>query len=158
MEDYKRLTQREEEPHLGKWLVENLAGLGKSSCPRAVTIGLFRLRTGPMRTPSEPSRPSLDPNVLSELLRPAADPRVIAFVEEKEDPIVCAAAFHELTYGVEMLLAGTKKARLSAGIETFRRRFGERTIAIDAEIADISGRLRAGETRDPGSRCNRSTL
>ena len=89
----------------------------------------------------------LDTNVLSELLRPAADPRVIAFVEQQTDPIVCAAVFHELTYGVEMLLAGTKKARLSAGIETFRRRFRERTIAIDAEIADISGRLRAGETR-----------
>lgn len=89
----------------------------------------------------------LDTNVLSELLRPGADRRVVAFIEEQEDPIVCAAVFHELTYGVELLPAGTKKARLSAGIETFRRRFRDRTIAIDAEIADISGRLRAGETR-----------
>jgi len=89
----------------------------------------------------------LDTNVLSELLRPGAERRVVAFIEEQTDPIVSVAVFHELTYGVELLPAGTKKARLSAGIETFRRRFRDRTIAIDAEIAEISGRLRAGETR-----------
>ncbi len=89
----------------------------------------------------------LDTNVLSELLRPEADERVIAFVEAQTDPIVSVAVFHELTYGVELLPAGRRKARLSAGIETFRRQFRDRTIAIDAEIADISGRLRAGETR-----------
>jgi len=89
----------------------------------------------------------LDTNVLSELLRPAADRRVVAFIEEQRNPIVCAAVFHELTYGVELLPAGTKKARLSAGIETFRRQFRDRTIDMDAEIAEISGRLRAGETR-----------
>jgi len=33
MEEYKRLTQREEEPHLGKWLVENLSGLGEIELP-----------------------------------------------------------------------------------------------------------------------------
>jgi prevent-host-death family protein len=33
MEDYKRLTRREEEPHLGKWLVENLSGLGEIELP-----------------------------------------------------------------------------------------------------------------------------
>ena len=33
MDDYKRLTQREEEPHMGKWLVENLAGLGEIELP-----------------------------------------------------------------------------------------------------------------------------
>jgi len=89
----------------------------------------------------------LDTNVLSELLRPGADRRVVAFIGEQTDPIVCAAVFHELIYGVELLPAGTKKARLNAGIETFRRRFRDRTIVIDAEVAEISGRLRAGETR-----------
>jgi prevent-host-death family protein len=33
MEDYKRLTRREEEPHMGKWLVENLSGLGEIELP-----------------------------------------------------------------------------------------------------------------------------
>ena len=89
----------------------------------------------------------LDTNVLSELLRPTGEPKVVAFVNDLPDPIVSAAVFHELTYGVEILPAGNRKARLSAGLELFRRRFRDRTIAIDAEIADISGRLRAGATR-----------
>ncbi len=89
----------------------------------------------------------LDTNVLSELLRPDGDARVIAFIERQTDPVVSAVMFHELTYGVELLPAGRKKAQLSAGIETFRRQFRDRTIAIDAEIADISGRLRAGDVR-----------
>lgn len=42
----------------------------------------------------------LDTNVLSELLRPEADERVVAFVESQTDPVVSAAVFHELTYGV----------------------------------------------------------
>jgi len=89
----------------------------------------------------------LDTNVLSELLRPHGEARVVAFVNNQADSIVSVAVFHELTYGVEMLPAGGKKARLSAGLELFRSRFRDRTIAIDAEIADISGRLRAGEAR-----------
>ena len=89
----------------------------------------------------------LDTNVLSELLRPEADEHVVAFVESQTSPIVSAAVFHELTYGVELLPGGRRKARLSAGIETFRRQFRDHTIAIDADIADIAGRLRAGQTR-----------
>jgi predicted nucleic acid-binding protein len=89
----------------------------------------------------------LDTNVLSELLRPEADDRVVAFVEAQRDPIVCAAVFHELSYSAELLPAGRRKARLAAGIEAFRRQFREYTIAIDADIAEIAGRLRASETR-----------
>ena len=89
----------------------------------------------------------LDTNVLSELLRPNGDARVRAFVETLENPLVSAIVFHELNYGVELMDAGVKRARLSAGIETFRRRYRSRTISVDAEIAEIAGRLRAGETR-----------
>jgi prevent-host-death family protein len=33
LEEYKRLTRSEEKPHLGRWLVENLAGLGEIELP-----------------------------------------------------------------------------------------------------------------------------
>ena len=33
MEEYKRLTHRDGRPHLGKWLVENLSGLGEIELP-----------------------------------------------------------------------------------------------------------------------------
>jgi len=99
-----------------------------------------------MKIPSE--RPTLlDTNVLAELLRPHGDRKVRAFVETLGNPLVSALVFNELSYGVEMLAAGAKRARLSAGIETFRNRFRERTVFVDIEIADIAGRLRAGQAR-----------
>lgn len=33
MEEYQRLKARREEPHLGRWLVENLRGLGEIELP-----------------------------------------------------------------------------------------------------------------------------
>jgi len=33
LDEYKRLTAREAEPHPGKWLVQNLAGLGEIESP-----------------------------------------------------------------------------------------------------------------------------
>lgn len=33
MDEYERLKRRETEPHLGKWLVENLRGLGEIELP-----------------------------------------------------------------------------------------------------------------------------
>ena len=72
---------------------------------------------------------------------------MLAFVETLANPLVSVVVFHELAYGVEMMPAGIKRARLSAGIETFRNRFVARMVAIDVEIAEIAGRLRAGEAR-----------
>ena len=89
----------------------------------------------------------LDTNVLSELLRPQGDAKVRIFVERLENPLVSAVVFHELAYGVEMMPAGTKRARLAAGIAIFRSHYKNRTISVDVEIAEIAGRLRAGEAR-----------
>jgi prevent-host-death family protein len=33
MAEYRRLSSRESEPHLGRWLVENLAGIGEIELP-----------------------------------------------------------------------------------------------------------------------------
>jgi predicted nucleic acid-binding protein len=87
----------------------------------------------------------LDTNVLSELLQPQANARVVAFINSQADPIVSAIVFHELTFGVEKLPPGQRKARLSAAIDEVRHQFKERTVSIDAEVARIAGNLRAAE-------------
>ncbi len=89
----------------------------------------------------------LDTNVLSELLRPEGDATVKAFVRTLDNPVVSSIVFHELAYGVEMMPAGTKRARVSAGIEMVRNRYRNRTVFVDIEVAEIAGRLRAGEAR-----------
>ena len=92
-------------------------------------------------------RTLLDTNVLSELLRPDAEPRVVAFLEEQNDPLVSAIVFHELSYGVALLPEGRRKDGLRMGIDAFRRTFRKSTIVVDDEIAGISGRLRAAQRR-----------
>ncbi len=92
------------------------------------------------------SRPTLlDTNVISELLRPDANARVVAFVEALARPILSAIVLHELTFGLEMMPAGRRKMQLSAGIEDVRQRFRGRIIGVDDEVAKIAGRLRANE-------------
>ncbi len=85
----------------------------------------------------------LDTNVLSELMRPAPEPRVARFVAELEQPFVSAAVFHELAYGMELLPDGRRKKKMAAEIEAFRQRFVANTVRIDAETAFLSGKFRA---------------
>ena len=89
----------------------------------------------------------LDTNVLSELLKPDGDANVRAFVRSLDNPLVSSIVFHELAYGVEMMPAGSRRARLGAGIETFRDQYRSRTVFVGIEIEEIAGRLRAGEQR-----------
>jgi predicted nucleic acid-binding protein len=88
----------------------------------------------------------LDTNVLSELLRPTPDARVVAYVRSLTDPIISAITLHELVFGVELLPLGQRKTKLSAGIDEMRLRFRDRTVPIDGEVARIAGSLRAAET------------
>ena len=85
----------------------------------------------------------LDTNVLSELMRPSPHPSVVRFVDELDNPFVSAAVFQELTYGMALLPDGRRKARMGGEISAFRARFETRTVPIDAEVASLSGRLRA---------------
>lgn len=89
----------------------------------------------------------LDTNVLSELMRPSPHPGVVRFVNELDNPFVSAAVFHELTYGAALLPDGRRKARVNGEISAFRARFEKRTVPVDAQVAILSGRLRADVKR-----------
>jgi predicted nucleic acid-binding protein len=85
----------------------------------------------------------LDTNVLSELMRPSPEPRVARFVASLNNPLVSAAVFHELAFGMSRLPDGARKARMAAEISSYRTRFEKRIVDIDANVAELSGRLRA---------------
>ena len=94
------------------------------------------------------ARPTLlDTNVLSELLRPQPETRVIDFVEAQTNLIVSAIVFHEMILGLSLMAEGRKKTMLSAGVEVFRLKFQDRIVAIDHTVAVLAGRLRAGEMK-----------
>jgi predicted nucleic acid-binding protein len=86
---------------------------------------------------------ALDTNVLSELMQPAPAPGVVRFVGDLDDPLVSAAVFHELAYGVARLPDGKRKARMIVEIDDFHRRYRQRIIVVGFEVARISGKLRA---------------
>jgi len=84
----------------------------------------------------------LDTNVLSELVRPRPDARVVAYVEAQSQAWMSAVTIHELTYGAERA-AGQRRERLLAWISALRAQFSDRIIAVSAGIAAEAGRLRA---------------
>ena len=94
-----------------------------------------------------PDRVALDTNVLSELMRVSPDKKVVEFVALLDDPLVSAAVFHELAYGVALLPDGQRKRRMASEIEEFHLRYGDRIIVIDCEVSRLSGELRADAKR-----------
>ncbi len=86
---------------------------------------------------------TLDTNVLSEIMLAQPDAKVVRFVAELDDPLVSAAVFHELGYGVARLPEGKRKSRMTTEIDAFHRRYEKRIILINYEVARLSGELRA---------------
>jgi hypothetical protein len=85
----------------------------------------------------------LDTNVLSELVRPKPDAKVVAFVRAQTDPYISVLTLHELTYGAERAPAPARRAKLIAWISSLRAQFAGRIVAIGEDIAGEAGRLRA---------------
>lgn len=85
----------------------------------------------------------LDTNVLSELVRARPDPRVTAFVADVAEPLVSTLTLHELVYGAARLPDLERRERLMAWVASVRERFEGRLVDVDADVADVAGRLRA---------------
>jgi predicted nucleic acid-binding protein len=96
----------------------------------------------------------LDTNVLSELVRPKPDPRVVAFVRAAPDPYISVLSLHEIAYGAERAPDPVRRNKLTSWLAAMRKKFDGRIIALDADIAEHGGRLRAaadaaGSPADP---------
>jgi toxin FitB len=88
----------------------------------------------------------LDTNVVSEPLRPAASPSVLAWLDQQniETLFLSAISLAELRYGVAALPEGRRKAGLRAALEgRIVALFGPRILAFDAAAADAYAIIRA---------------
>ena len=85
----------------------------------------------------------LDTNVLSELVRPRPDANVVAFLRAQDSPYLSSITFFELTYGAERNPSPVRRPKLIAWIGGLRDQFAGRVVAIDEEVAEHAGRLRA---------------
>ena len=88
----------------------------------------------------------LDTNVISEPLKPNADPAVVAWIDAQvvETLYLSTISVTELRYGIAVLPGGKRKEALRASLdERILPLFESRTLAFDMEAAEICAELRA---------------
>ena len=88
----------------------------------------------------------LDTNVVSEPLKPAGEPAVLAWLDQQniETLFLSAISLAELRYGVAALPDGRRKDGLGAALEgRIVALFGPRVLAFDSAAADSYAVIRA---------------
>jgi toxin FitB len=99
----------------------------------------------------------LDTNVVSEWTKPRPDAGVVAWLAETDEDriFISVITVAELRHGIERLPAGARRERLATWLtEQVPQRFEERLLAVDAETANVWGRVMAqGQAagRPPGT-------
>lgn len=90
----------------------------------------------------------LDTNVVSEMLKPAPDPRVTEFLLARHDRLwLSVVVLHELEYGVRLLPAGRRRSRLSTRVAGIVANHEGRILAVNRAAAQRAARLRARARR-----------
>lgn len=86
----------------------------------------------------------LDTNVISEIAQPQPDAGVCRFVGGLDDACLSTLTIHELSYGLELLPADSRrKAELVRKIEELLGLFHERILPITDTESRIAGAMRA---------------
>ena len=88
----------------------------------------------------------LDTNVVSELIKPSPDARVVAWIRttEETDLHLSVLTFAEIRYGIEKLPQGARRQRLRRWMDTdLADRFEGRVLGIDRAIAELWGVIMA---------------
>ncbi len=91
----------------------------------------------------------LDTNVVSEAMKPSADPTVTAWLDAQvADTIYLSSiSLAELLFGISSLPTGRRKEALAATLEGLLSAFGGRVLPFDNDVArvyaDIAARARA---------------
>ena len=85
----------------------------------------------------------LDTNVVSELTRDGPSSHVIEFLADHDDLWLSSIVIHELEYGLRLLPAGRRQARLTAVVSSIVSIYEDRILALDRIGAEWSARFRA---------------
>ena len=88
----------------------------------------------------------LDTNVLSELIKPKPEPKVLQWIAATDEDLLFLSvlALGEIRKGIARLRGGLRRTKLESWLETgLRSRFSGRILPIDEAIADRWGTLTA---------------
>lgn len=87
----------------------------------------------------------VDTNVLSELMRPQPEPRVVAWLQQHARTIALpTVAIGELRYGVARLPSGRRKTSLEEALDALVDRFSGAIVSYDTLAANACGEILAG--------------
>lgn len=90
----------------------------------------------------------MDTNVLSESVKPAPDPKVVAWLREHESELyVSAITIGELRRGIERLPNGRRKTQLRAWLQSLGDCMKGRILSFNTGTAHVWGQLKAGWDR-----------
>ena len=92
----------------------------------------------------------LDTNVLSELMRPQPDARVVAWFDRNAEAafFITAITRAEILLGIDLLPSGRRKEALAeASRQMFDQEFAGRSLPFDDQAAEIYARVVADRTR-----------
>ena len=90
----------------------------------------------------------LDTNVISETLKKAPDPGVLAWLRRFDvDLALSTVAIAEIAYGVEKIRPDQRAARLAGGLEQWRQRFADRIFAFTEPAALVYGAMMGEASR-----------
>ena len=85
----------------------------------------------------------LDTNVVWELTRDAPDPRVLAFLADREDVWLSSVLVHETEYGIRLLPRGRRRDRLAAMQAGILSIYAHRILPLDRTSAEWAAEFRA---------------
>jgi len=91
----------------------------------------------------------LDTNVLSEIGKPAPEPRVETFMQVQAEVFISVISLHEIEYGTALLPKGRRRTELESAMAAVVAAFGNRILAVGEDEARLAARLRA-EARKQG--------
>jgi toxin FitB len=92
----------------------------------------------------------LDTNVLSEVRRPAPDPKVIGWLDTLDEDrcFISVASIAELKRGIALMSDGRRRSALAAWLSIdLPARFADRILPIDQAVAERWGELMADSRR-----------
>lgn len=89
----------------------------------------------------------LDTNVVSELTRDNPSSHVIKFLAGHDDLWLSSIVIHELEYGLRLLPAGRRQARLTTMVTNIVSLYEDRILTLDRIGAEWSARFRAQARR-----------
>ena len=84
----------------------------------------------------------LDTNVISEIMRTAPHPGVVAFLSEREDLWLSSIVIHELEYGVRRMPQGRRRVRLEAELSRLFREYEHSILSLERNGAEWAAEFR----------------